>query len=106
MKSFLSLFSSPLIEYRQSMRRLWLSAETALSFIVNSILLSAAWLLFPLENEGWASIRRNAHFWFPQVNFKSLRTLDCLRMLIQALFMLITPLKGSLPPKLITRSGD
>lgn len=88
----------PFAEYLLTMRRLAASSTGIFSLIFNGAALSLAWLLLPLENPGWRSIRLHAQYWFPQVNFSNLRLLDSLRMLVQCTFVLCTPMSAGLPP--------
>ncbi len=75
--------------FRHLARRLWANTSGTVSFVVNFCVFCIAWLCFPLENRFFRKLIRNRTFYFPQIDFKRLRPLDSVRILIQIVFLLL-----------------
>ena len=78
--------------------RTWRSNGTPLfSAWLGCLWLVLAWTLLPLENQRWAAIRERHAVLFPHIDPHRPRPLDCVRYLLQSLWLLVTHPQHSQP---------
>lgn len=78
------------------MLRTWrVNGSSTPSILINALWYLLFWLVIPAEREPWAGLRARKHTLFPHINFEAPAFWDGLRILIQAVYlMLVKPDPG------------
>ena len=81
--------AATLLTHLKNKARLWQSnGSTKISVVVNLFCLALAWALVPLESKAGIAYRASFTKLYPQIDPDAPKTLDCVRWLIQTLYLI------------------
>ena len=81
--------AATLLTHLKNKARLWQSnGSTKISVVVNLFCLALAWALVPLESKAGAAYRTSFNKLYPQIDPNAPKALDCVRWLIQTLYLI------------------